>query len=85
MIVLADNPAESRNCSNAGAKSLLDSPCRYSNGNTSATRGDLRAHAGRIAEANRGRSPVASSVRLSLTRGARTGTASAAVVTSRSP
>jgi hypothetical protein len=31
-----------RNCSSAGAKSLVDIPCRYSNGNTSATRGDLR-------------------------------------------
>ena len=53
-------------------------------GNTSATRGLFRAHAGRIAEANRCRSPVTSSIRLSLTRGARTGTAPAAVVTSRS-
>ena len=53
-------------------------------GSTSATRGDLRAHAGRIAEANRFRSPVAGSVRLSLTRGARTGTGPAAVITSRS-
>jgi len=36
---------------------------------TSATRGDFRDHAGKIAEANRRRSPVASSMRLSLTRG----------------
>jgi len=71
-----------RNCSSAGAKSLLDRPCRYS-GSTSAIRGDLRDQAGRIAEENRLRSPVASSTRLSLTRGARTGTAPAAVVTSR--
>ena len=72
--VAADNPAsEPRNCSKAGAKSELDSPCRYSSGNTSATFGDFLAHAGRIADANRRRSPVASSIRLSLTRGARTG------------
>ena len=43
----------------------------------------FRDQAGRIAEANRFRSPVASSLRLSLTRGCRTGTAPAAVVTSR--
>ena len=73
-----------RNCVNAGPKSELDRPCRYSNGSTSATRGDFLAHAGRIAEQNRLRSPVSSSMRLSLTRGARTGTAPAAVVTSRS-
>jgi hypothetical protein len=45
--------------------------------------GDFLAQAGRIAEENRCRSPVASSMRLSLTRGARTGIAPAAVVTSR--
>jgi hypothetical protein len=82
--VAADSPcAEPKNCSNAAPKSLLDKPCRYSSGSTSATRGDFRAHAGRIAEANRFRSPVAGSTRLSLTRGCRTGTAPAAVVTSR--
>ena len=70
VIVAADSPAsEPRNCSNAGPKSLLDRPCRYSSGNTSATRGDFRDHAGKIAEENRRRSPVASSMRLSLTRG----------------
>ena len=84
VIVAADRPAaDPRNCSNAGPKSLLDRPCRYSSGSTSATCGDLRAHAGRIAEENRLRSPVVSSMRLSLTRGARTGTAPAAVTTSR--
>jgi len=84
VIVAADRPAsEPRNCANAGPKSLLDRPCRYSNGNTSATRGDLRDHAGKIAEQNRRRCPEVSSVRLSLTRGARTGTAPAAVVTTR--
>jgi hypothetical protein len=45
-----------RNCSSAGPKSEEERPCRYSSGNTSATRGDLRAHAGRIAEENRCRS-----------------------------
>ena len=84
-MVAADRPApEPRNCSSAGPKSLVDSPCRYSSGSTSATCGDFLAHAGRIAEENRTRSPVASSVRLSLTRGARTGTVPAAVITSRS-
>jgi hypothetical protein len=85
VMVAADRPwLVPRNCSSAGAKSPLDRPCRYSSGSTSATRGDFRAQAGRIAEENRLRSPVTSSVRLSLTRGARTGTAPAAVVTSRS-
>lgn len=69
---------------NAGPKSEVERPCKYNSGNTSATRGDFLAHAGRIAEANRLRSPPTSSMRLSLTRGARTGTAPTAVVTSRS-
>jgi hypothetical protein len=80
----ADRPAvEPRNCSNAGTKSPEDRPCRYSSGSTSATCGDFLAHAGRIAEENRHRSPVSSSMRLSLTRGCRTGTAPATVATSR--
>jgi len=84
VIVVADRPApEPRNCSSADPKSDVDSPCRYSNGNTSATFGDLRDQAGRIADENRLRSPVAASMRRSLTRGARTGTAPADVVTSR--
>jgi len=84
MVVAGDSPASvPRNCSNAGPKSELDKPCRYSSGSTSATRGDFLAQAGRIAEANRRRLPVSSSMRLWLTRGARTGTAPAAVVTSR--
>lgn len=62
----------------------VDSPCRYSNGSTSAIFGDLRAHADKLAEENRHRSPVCSSVRLSLTRGTRTVTAPAAVITIRS-
>jgi hypothetical protein len=45
--------------------------------------GVLRAHGGKIAEANRFRSPVARSVRLSLTRGTVTSTAPALVSTSR--
>jgi hypothetical protein len=83
-MVAADKPAlEPRNCSNAGPKSELDRPCKYSNGNTSASCGDFRDQAGRIAEENRLRSPVTSSTRRSSTRGCRTGTAPAAVVTSR--
>jgi hypothetical protein len=45
--------------------------------------GVLRAHAGKIAEENRCRSPVTGSVRLSFTRGAVTSTAPALVSTSR--
>ena len=83
-MVAADSPAvEPRNCSSAGTKSPEDRPCRYSSGSTSATPGDFLAQAGRMAEENLARSPVASSMRLSLTRGARTGTAPAAVATSR--
>jgi hypothetical protein len=52
-------------------------------GSTSFIRGDFRVHAGRIAEENRCRSPVAASTRMSLTRGAVTVTAPAAVSTSR--
>jgi hypothetical protein len=84
VIVGADRPAPvPRNCSSAGPKSGEDRPCRYSSGSTAATRGLFRDQAGRIAEENPRRSPVASSTRLSLTRGARTGTAPAAVMTSR--
>jgi len=84
-MVAADRPAPvPRNCSIAGAKSWLDRPCRYSNGSTSATLGDLRDHTGRIAEENRCRCPVTGSTRLSFTRGATTGTAPAPVSTSRS-
>jgi hypothetical protein len=84
VIVAADSPwSEPRNCSNAGPKSEVDRPCRYSSGNTSATRGLFRDHAGKIAEENRRRCPVPSSMRRSLTLGWRTWTAPAAVVTSR--
>src|ERR1700750_2732440 len=72
-IAAADSPAPvPGNGSRAGAKSPLDSPCRYNSGSTSAICGDLRAHAGKIADENRCRSPVSGSTRLSLTRGART-------------
>ena len=84
VIAAADSPAaEPRNCSSAGTKSPVDRPCRYSSGSTSATFGLLRHHGGRITDRNRFRSPVAGSVRLSLTRGARTCTAPADVSTSR--
>ena len=84
VIADADSPApEPRNRSSAGAKSLVERPCRYSSGSTSVICGDLRAHAGRIADENRCRSPESGSTRLSLTRGAFTATAPAAVSTSR--
>jgi hypothetical protein len=83
-MVGADRPDPvPRNPSNAGTKSCVDNPCRYSNGNTSLIFGDLRHHAGRITEANRFRSPVVSSMRLSLTRGALTSTAPDEVNTCR--
>ncbi len=84
MITAADRPAdEPRNWPRAGTKSPLDRPCRYSSGSTSVIFGVLRAHGGKIAEQNRCRSPVAASVRLSLTRGTVTSTAPALVSTSR--
>jgi hypothetical protein len=53
-LLAADNPApEPRNCSSAGPKSPVDSPCGYSSGSTSLTCRDFRAQAGRIAEENR--------------------------------
>jgi hypothetical protein len=55
----------------AAPKSPVDRPCRYSSGNillldgerlvTSVICGDLRAHAGKIAEENRCRWPVSAS------------------------
>lgn len=71
-----------RNWPSAGTKSPDDRPCRYSSGSTSVIFGVLRAPGGRIAEVNRCRSPVSGSTRLSLTRGIRTSTGPAAVVTS---
>jgi hypothetical protein len=68
VITAADRPfVEPRNCPKAGTKSPLDRPCKYNSGSTSVIFGVLRAHAGRIAEANRFGSPVSGSVRLSLT------------------
>jgi hypothetical protein len=84
MTTAADRPDPlPRKLSSAGTKSWLDNPCRYSSGSTSLIFGDLRHQAGRIAEANRLRSPVTSSTRLSLTRGATTSTAPAEVSTRR--
>ena len=76
MITAADSPAaEPKNASSAGTKSPVDSPCRYSSGNTSVTFGLLRHHGGRITDRNRTRSPLTGSTRRSSTRGARTATA----------
>src|SRR6266571_2571161 len=84
-ITEADRPASvPKNSARAGAKSLVDSPCRYSSGSSSVTFGERRAYGGRIIDWKRSRCPVASSIRRSFTRGARTGTAPATVVTSRS-
>ena len=84
MITDADRPAaEPKNSSSAGAKSFELIPCRYINGSTSATFGDLRAHGGMIELRNRRRSPVASSTRRSFTLGARTSTGPAPVTTWR--
>ena len=59
VIVAGDRPwLVPRNCVNAGAKSLEDMPCRYNSGSTSATRGDFLARVGKIADANRFRSPL---------------------------
>src|SRR3972149_7777248 len=69
----ADSPEEvPKNSARAGTKSLVDRPCRYSSGRTSATFGERLAYGGRIELANRQRSPVVGSTRRSFTRGART-------------
>ncbi len=84
MITGADSPAaEPKNPSSAGAKSPVDSPCRYNSGSTSATFGLLRHHGGKTTERNRARAPVTGSTLRSSTLGARTATAPAAVRTSR--
>jgi hypothetical protein len=45
VFIATDKPVtDPRKCSNAGPKSLLDKPGKYSSGNTSATCGDLPAH-----------------------------------------
>jgi hypothetical protein len=79
----ADRPAEPSKPSRAGTKWPVDRPCTYNSRNTSATFGDLRHHGGRITDRNRLRAPVFGSTRLSLTRGVRSCTALAAVITSR--
>jgi len=80
VITDADSPAaEPKNSASAGAKSPLDMPCRYINGNTSDTFGLLRAHGVRIELRNRCRAP-ASSTRRSFTLGAVTSIGPAAVV-----
>jgi len=82
VITGADSPAaEPRNCPGAGTKSPQDRPCRESRGSTPVIFGVFRAHAGKIAQENRSRSPVTGSVRLPLTRGAVTSTAPALVST----
>jgi hypothetical protein len=84
VITAGDRPAElPKNWPSAGTKSPDESPCRYSSGSTSVIFGVRRHHGGRIAEENRRRCPVSGSVRRSLTRGATTSTAPAAVITSR--
>src|SRR5690606_34118032 len=71
VITDGDNPAdEPKNSVSAGAKSPVDRPCRYSNGNTSATFGDLRHQGGTIDDLNRWRCPVSGATRRSFTRGA---------------
>lgn len=76
VIVAADNPAPDPGTA-PGLRPEIPAgrPCRYSNGNTSAICGDLRAYAGTIVDENRCRSTVSGSIRLSLTRGACTLTA----------
>ena len=60
----ADKPEEvPKNSASAGTKSLVESPCRYSSGRTSATFGDRLAYGGRMVLANRWRSPEVSSTR----------------------
>ena len=66
-----------KNSANAGSKSLVEIPRRYSTGSTSATLGDRRAHGGRIALVKRRPS------RRSLTRGACISSSPAVVVTVR--
>lgn len=80
VIVGADNPEP---VPNAGTKSCDDKPCRYSSGNTSVIFDDSLHHAGRITDENRRRSPVATSTRVSLTRGPTTSTAPDDVSTRR--
>jgi len=67
VITDGDNPAElPKNSVNAGTKSPVDRPCRYSSGSTSLTFGDLRHHGGTIDERNRLRCPEPASTRRSF-------------------
>src|SRR3954470_624180 len=71
VIADGDNPADvPKNPSNAGVKSPDDMPCKYINGSTSTTFGDVRHHGGTIDDLNCIRFPLAGSTRWSFTRGA---------------
>jgi hypothetical protein len=73
VMAAAESPEEvPKNSASAGTKSLVESPCRYRSGRTSATFGERRAYGGRMELRNRERSPVAGSARPSSTRGAAT-------------
>src|SRR5215211_9385616 len=64
VITDGDSPAElPKNSVNAGVKSPVDSPCRYSSGSTSATLGLLRHHGGTIELLNVALAPVSGSTR----------------------
>jgi hypothetical protein len=77
-IVDADSPAlEPKKPSNAGPKSPVDRPRRYSSGSTSVTFGERRMYPGSNAELN------LSPSRWSSTRGAFTSTMPAPVITDR--
>jgi len=53
VITEADNPAAApKNPSRAGAKSPVESPCRYNSGKTSVTFGDRRRQGGAIEDLN---------------------------------
>jgi len=64
----ARRPDARRGAAKAEAKSPELMPWRYTRGRTSASLGDLRAHGGTMAERDRHRSPVTSSIRRSSTR-----------------
>ena len=84
VITSAGSPAaEPRNCPSTGAEITGGQAVGVEQrGSTWVIFGVLHAHGGKIAEEKRSRSPVAGSVRLSLTRGTVTSTAPALVSTS---
>jgi hypothetical protein len=83
VITDGDNPADvPKNPSRAGANSPDDIPCKYINGNTSTTLGDVRHHGGTIEDLNCIRPPLTGSTRRSFTRGASISIAPAAVLIS---